>query len=226
MVYLTGDTHIPVDVKKLNMDSFPEQKSLSRDDFVIVLGDFGLLWKEDKTYFHWKKWFEDKPFTTLWLDGNHESFDMINRLPVSEWHGGKVHFVSDNIIHLMRGQVFDICGKTFFVCGGATSVDKEHRTFGVSWWPEENLSYAECAEALENFDKAKEKVDFILTHTCPLSMLRPMFNLEPLPCPTAKFLDEIAELAKENIPWYFGHHHIDADRGRWHCLYRRVVRVV
>ena len=53
MIYLTGDTHIPIDIDKLSRKSFPEQKQLTRDDFIIVLGDFGLLWREDKTYHYW-----------------------------------------------------------------------------------------------------------------------------------------------------------------------------
>ena len=47
MIYLTGDTHIPIDISKLNTISFPEQKQMTREDYVIVLGDFGLLWHED-----------------------------------------------------------------------------------------------------------------------------------------------------------------------------------
>ena len=224
MIFLTGDTHIPVDVKKLNTKNFPEQKDLTRDDYVIVLGDFGLLWKEDKEYFHWKKWFEDKPFTTLWLDGNHENHDWIDRLSVSLWHGGNVHFVSDNIIHLMRGQVFTLAEKTFFVCGGASSIDKEHRTLGTSWWAREDISYAECNEGIDNLEKAGD-VDFILTHTCPSDLLFQMFQISPLRDPTAQFLNEIA-LRNKSAEWYFGHHHIDKDFGRFHCLYQRIVRIV
>lgn len=225
MIYLTGDTHIPVDIKKLNTKNFPEQKNLSRDDFVIVLGDFGLLWKEDDTYRHWKKWLEEKPFTLLWLDGNHENHDWIGRLPISRWRGGKVHFVSDNIIHLMRGQIFSLAEKSFFVCGGASSVDKEHRVAHVSWWPQEDILWAEYDEALSNLDRVNNKVDYILTHTCPHEIIYPMFNISPIADPTSRFLDEVAQMV-DGAEWYFGHHHIDKDFGRFHCLYQRVVRIV
>ncbi len=104
MIYLTGDTHIPIDISKLNTISFPEQKQMTREDYVIVLGDFGPLWHEDATYRHWLDWLEKKNFTLLWLDGNHENHDWIERLPVTEWHGGKVHVIAENVIHLMRGQ--------------------------------------------------------------------------------------------------------------------------
>ena len=44
MIYITGDTHGMIDWEKINTREFPEQKSLTRDDYVIVLGDFGGIW--------------------------------------------------------------------------------------------------------------------------------------------------------------------------------------
>ena len=48
---------------------------------------------------------------------------MLSAYPITEWNGGKVHKIADNIIHLMRGQVFDIDGIRFFTMGGASSHD-------------------------------------------------------------------------------------------------------
>ena len=148
LIFLTGDTHIPYDISKLNRKWFPEQKNLTRNDYVIVLGDFGLYWHSNASYKHWRDWFQSKPFTILWLDGNHENFDWIESMEVTEWHGGKVH-QDGNIIHLMRGQVYTIEGKKFFVMGGAASTDKECRRVGVSWWEQEIPSYKEEMEALQ-----------------------------------------------------------------------------
>ena len=83
MIYLTGDTHIPLDVSKLNAKNFPEQKNLTCQDYVIVLGDFGLLWHKNKTYKYWLDILSKKNFTLLWLDGNHENHEWINSLPVT-----------------------------------------------------------------------------------------------------------------------------------------------
>ena len=49
MICLTGDTHIPNNIAKLNMKNFPEQKNLTRDDYIIVLGDFGHI-HQDKNF--------------------------------------------------------------------------------------------------------------------------------------------------------------------------------
>lgn len=88
-VFLTGDTHCPIDVEKLNTKCFLDQKQMTKEDYLIVLGDFGLLWHENREFLWWKQWFDEKNFTTLWIDGNHENFEWIDRLPVSEWHGEK-----------------------------------------------------------------------------------------------------------------------------------------
>lgn len=224
-IYLTGDTHCPLDVEKLNTKLFPAQKGMTREDFVIVLGDFGLLWHEDREYRWWKRWFEEKPFTLLWLDGNHENHDWIDSLPVSEWCGGKVHKISDNIIHLMRGQVFRIDDKDFFVFGGAASHDKEIRREGISWWSREEASWAEQNEGLDNLAKHGNSVDYILTHTCPDSLIRPMFGATPYPTPTGNYLDCIAETLNRYTRWFFGHWHTEKDYGKYSAMYNSVRNV-
>ena len=121
MVFMTGDTHGNW-MKRLNVDSFPEQKEMTKEDIVVVAGDYG-LWDDSKSEKYALDWLEGKPFTTVFVDGNHENHDMLDSMPVEEWHGGKVHFVRPSIIHLMRGQVYEIEDKTFFTFGGASSHD-------------------------------------------------------------------------------------------------------
>lgn len=108
MIYITGDTHAEEFVK-LNTEHFPEQKNLTKDDYVIICGDFGLVWKtgwEARSEMWWLDHFEnDCTYTLLFVDGNHENFDRLNSYPVKEWHGGKVHEIRPHVLHLMRGQV-------------------------------------------------------------------------------------------------------------------------
>lgn len=44
MIYITGDTHIPNDIDKLNEVKFPKQLELTKTDYVIICGDFGGVW--------------------------------------------------------------------------------------------------------------------------------------------------------------------------------------
>ena len=86
-------------MNRLKTDSFPEQKEMTKDDYVIICGDFG-LWDNSNREKYNLDWLEDKPFTTLFVSGNHENYDIFDSLPVSELHGGKVNFVRPSVILL------------------------------------------------------------------------------------------------------------------------------
>lgn len=137
MIYITGDTHIPIDIGKLSTKKFPEQKELTKNDYVIICGDFGGLWDGSKEEKYWLEWLNKKSFTTLFVDGNHENFNMLNQLPAEEFCGGTAQKVNDSIYHLMRGMVYTMEDKKIFTFGGAESHDKEHRIENISWWNEE-----------------------------------------------------------------------------------------
>lgn len=120
-IFITGDAH--GEITKFSSKRFIQQKELTKSDYVIVLGDFGMLWSGDKSDKYKLDWLESKNFTTLFIDGNHENFDLINEYPTVEWNGGKVHMIRPSVIHLCRGQVFNLQGKKFFTFGGAESHD-------------------------------------------------------------------------------------------------------
>lgn len=78
MIYITGDIH--GSPERLGVHSFYEQKEMTRDDVVIICGDFGIVWEESgesASERYWLKWLEDKPFTTVFVCGNHENFDRL-----------------------------------------------------------------------------------------------------------------------------------------------------
>ena len=76
MIYLTGDTHN--DFSKLSNKSLKKHDlKIAEDDYIIVAGDFGLCWAHDKTFEWNRKWFAERSFTTLWVQGNHENYDII-----------------------------------------------------------------------------------------------------------------------------------------------------
>ena len=115
MIYITGDCHGKFE--KLSEESFPEQRSMDKKDFVIITGDFGGVWEKDQEDEIEKQkldWLEKLPFTTLFVDGNHENFDRLDAYPIETWHGGEVQRVRPSVIHLMRGQIFTIDGASFF----------------------------------------------------------------------------------------------------------------
>ena len=175
MIYITGDTHCPEDIHRLNTSGFPEQKNLTKNDYVIICGDFGGVWYPEDSKYHkedlyWQKWLREKPFTTLFVDGNHENHYLLSQLPEVEMFGGTIGKVCDSVYHLKRGQIYTIDGKKFFCFGGAKSIDKEWRVEGLSWWPEEMPSKAEMDYGLVTLEKHDFKVDYILSHCAPSSI--------------------------------------------------------
>ena len=207
MIYITGDTHIPVDIGKLSSKRFPEQKQLTAEDFVIICGDFGGVWDGKNEELYYRKWLDGKNFTTLFVDGNHENFDMLEELPTVEFCGGKAHKIGEKIYHLMRGEVYELCGKKIFTFGGGKSHDREGRTEGKTWWQREMPSHEEMEHARQSLEKCANSVDIIITHCAPTSiqrMVMPQYENDVL----TDFLEELKnKISYEK--WFFGHYHVD-----------------
>lgn len=119
-VYVTGDVHGRAEYgsSRFAFKNWPLGRTLTRDDVVIVAGDFGFVWDGSNAEKYWLDWFESKPWTTCFVDGNHENHHALAGLPVREWNGGFVHEARPHVLHLMRGEVFDIDGLTVLAMGG------------------------------------------------------------------------------------------------------------
>ena len=126
------------------------------------------------------------------------------------WHGGQVQTVAPGILHLMRGQVYELDGRRLFVLGGAQSHDIEGRVPGKTWWPQELPTEDDFAAARRALDACGWTVDDVLTHSLPTSLQRVMYD-DPDAYPGNRltdFLDEVyARLTFQN--WYSGHYHVD-----------------
>lgn len=222
MIYVTGDTHADIDIGKLSSKNFPQQKELSKDDYLIVCGDFGLVWDGSTREIWWQDWLSAKKFTTLWIDGNHENFDILREFPLQDKFGGKVREIAPDIYHLDRGQVLNIDGKKIFVMGGASSHDREHRIEHISWWKEEMPSTEEMNKAINALDSAGWSVDYVLTHCAPRSiqtMIAAWYKNDPL----TSFLERV-RIDLQFKRWYFGHYHIDRQfNEQFVALYNKVV---
>ena len=84
-IYVTGDIHAEPD--RFNTENFPEQKEMTKDDYVIICGDFGGVWNKDgesKMETSALDGLDGKAFTTLFVDGNHENFDRLYAYPVEK----------------------------------------------------------------------------------------------------------------------------------------------
>ena len=229
MIYITGDIH--GDVGRFSADNLLRQGIvLTAEDTVIICGDFGLVWcdppsREER---HGLDWLEAQPCTFLFVDGNHENFDMLKVFPVEQWQGGRVQPILRNVLHLLRGEIFTIEGKTFFCFGGAASTDKQWRIMGKSWWPEENATQGEFEYAERKLAAHGWNVDYVITHTAPEKWKQRWGDSAFWKdvCKTAQLLDSFEDRLTYK-KWFFGHMHMDDhDAGRkdvW--LYEDIIQV-
>lgn len=219
MLYVTGDTHgMEQDTNKLWKRPFSQiSKNLTKDDVVIIAGDFGWCFnatptgaessEERKALDHLEK----LPFTTLFIDGNHENFDRLLRYREGEAYSGKVGILRNHVLHLkQRGHIYDICGYKVWCFGGASSTDKQYRTEGRSWWPQEEAAEAEYAYGLEQLKAAGWKVDLVVAHEAPELLSNVILaGVSPLGKLPIYLQDVVGKLSFSR--WYFAHYHGDMD---------------
>lgn len=194
MIYLVSDPHGGQDMEGLNACLSLFQPG----DLILILGDMELHFRDTQANREFTKWFESLGANIAFIDGNHENFDHLYSLPVEYWNGGKVHRLSPSIVHLMRGQIYDIGGKTFFTMGGCKSTQK-WKDAGL-WWPQEDPSADEIGLAYENLKKHGNHVDYVLSHKYAL----PDGNCDPMT------LAGLTRYIEENVSythWYSGHWH-------------------
>lgn len=229
MIFLTGDIHGGMDLHKLSSKNFDSQKDLTKEDYLIICGDFGCVWSGGSEDARLLDWLNNRNFTTLFLDGNHENFDLLNQYPEEERFGGKVGRISEYIYHLKRGEIYEIDGKRFFTFGGAESIDKHLRREFFSWWPQEMPTQEEMDYGLYNLVKKHFKIDIVLTHSCPYDVFHHVVNNGKHVTELERYLNNIKFLLEENgasYKWYFGHYHMDHKIGdNFLCLYKAIVKL-
>ncbi len=220
-VFCCGDTHgfEGGDMAKIWNFHENEGANLTKEDVLISLGDFACVWYPNDHELHYSdliglEWWANCPWTTAVVLGNHEGYDAIDELPwTTKWGNDIQYFEVENgnrIYFFKRGAIYTINGKKILTVSGAKSVDKHMRIEGVSWWPQEDINYKETEFCLDEIAKHDSKVDVVLSHTCPQRII-PNFivwDIGPVDCPTAKFLDVVDERVDFKA-WYFGHFHID-----------------
>lgn len=220
-LYITGDTH--GDFSRFRPESFYEQERLTKEDVILVAGDFGGVWYGDSRDDAGLNFLDSRPFTTAFVSGNHENYDALAAYPQAEWYGGRVRTIRPSVLMLERGQVFDLGGRTFFTMGGASSHDiqdgilepdapdflrlfqqlnAQGSAFRVnhrSWWREELPSEAEYAQARASLDQAGWTVDTSSPTALPPASRTTCWGRCPSQMPSQTFWRRSASGASSSI---------------------------
>jgi len=182
---------------------------------IVQVGDFSYGWPGTKPFKASRGFFTGDlldryhAVEKLWLDGNHENFDQLEK-DGGAWQPGWTY--------MPRGSVLEVDGYRMMFFGGASSIDKAYRIEGKSWWPQETIKYGEVMAALET----EGDIHAIFSHEHPYTV----------PYSDERHGDEIfgigdkrsLEALREHFRpkhWFFGHHHAfdqgTVGRTKWYC---------
>lgn len=220
-LYVTGDLHQSIDICKLATHRFPIQKELDKSDVMIVCGDAGLVWNGSKEDKYWQNWLNEKNFTTFCCLGNHENYNLINDCSIVEIFGGKARKIQSSVFYAISGEIYIINGKKMLFINGADSHDKEWRTEGESWWPQEQITEAEIDNALKNLKKHNFQVDYIISHTGGSEVCK---QLGFMPTISDELFDKILEATKYD-KHYCGHYHLNRWIDKSRILYNDIIEI-
>jgi hypothetical protein len=158
---------------------------------VVQVGDFGFG-------------FEPVPesidnHSTNWhfIRGNHDSPQLAKN---------NHHFIGDYV--LFNG---------LFVVSGAHSIDYHSRIQGVSWWPDEELSYYDGLKALDIYTQLKPRI--VVSHDCPYVIQKHLWSRSDVKSVTAQLLTEMFAVHQPDL-WLFGHYHQSMMILEGHTLFR------
>lgn len=242
-----GDTHGKIDLAKLRQKNFPEQKELTKEDILFQLGDFGWIWyplESNKDQNYWLNWLATRNYTLVVIPGNHENYDEIFSLPIEEKWGGKVRvleskerFGTGKIYFLERGEIYNFYGTKIWAFGGALSSDKDQRILGKDYWAQELPSWKEFEYGMSKLDENNWKVDFVLSHTMPVSIIediihRTIYNEGKFKDPVAEYFEEVYKKL-DFKEWHSGHFHSDikldfsdTNDGIFQCHYNKKPQII
>ncbi len=230
MIFITGDMHRGFEEEKLNIKNFPEQEILTKDDYVIICGDFGYCPDKDKALLDE---IAKRTYTTLFIDGNHEEFEALYKCLEANFCGGKAHKINDSIYHLMRGEVYNLQGLNTWVMGGGIGSDSQLDIYDENFtiFPTDIPHVGEMQHGLKTLEANNYQIDLVLTHDAPLQMKRDM-NIKNigLNLKWSNYLQDIHQKLSYK-QWFCGHLHKDylwkgSNNKNVTCLMEKVVRVL
>lgn len=220
MIYITGDTH--GDFSRFKDST---TRKIKKGDTLIVCGDFGFIWNGSRAEKQILKKIGELRYTVAFIDGCHENFKLLEEYPELQWNGGTARSISGKLVHLKRGQVYNIEGKKFFTFGGGHSQDIDIRRETDTWFEQEQPTEADVEEGVKNLLANEGKVDYIITHEPPQS-LKKCLDIDMLHrLETDTFFEQIIDQCSFE-KWFFGKCHMNKIiPQKFYALFDNVIRL-
>lgn len=160
-ILMLGDTHANT---RWTVNAIESAHKLGAER-VFVVGDFG-YWPDP--YMGHPDFLKDVSEAAMvegvhvdWVDGNHEDFKNLYLNHLKD-HDAPVQILP-GVNWYPRGVRWEWGGVTFMAMGGAASIDRQHRTPGISWFPDEIIDDGDVAKAAP--------ADIMITHDSPINPL-------------------------------------------------------
>ena len=179
----------------------------------VQVGDLGYSWPGSKPFAFLKTFMDPSTIAKAeavpfyWLEGNHENYAQLNT------DGGAFQ---PNMIYQPRGSIRDLGNKRAMFFGGASSIDRQYRIEGKSWWPDESIQYGQILKALEQ----QGPIDVLFTHEHAMAYPYRSYK-DDFGRGDKQAIDALREKFKPR--WhFFGHHHEygEGETGgtKWACV--------
>lgn len=205
-----------------------------RPDIFLQCGDFGWWprfhnttaidtgenrWSESSGFRKPKPWdmygLKLKDTKMYFCDGNHEDHWALKAILRQPVHGDPPEMGMNNLFYMRRGKTLTLPdGRTVLFMGGADSIDKDARTLGVDWFPEEIITQSDMMNLPD------VNVDIVISHTCPLEFFSEVVTYKIVE-PSNHALSYVLDHYKPDL-WFFGHFHCfkkgKHNNTNWHAL--------
>ena len=120
--------------------------------------------------------------------------------------------------HLGDFGITDIGRFRILYVAGGFSIDRAGRLPGVSWWEDEELSYADFEKILDLVQADGAAVDIVVSHEAPTAITFQLGLGQVINTRTSQGLEAIRRVIKPKL-WVFGHYHMRFYRTVDGCQY-------
>lgn len=241
--YITGDKHRDFN----GVERFCREMKTRKKDVLIILGDAGFNYFDDKRDDELKERASRMNITLFCLHGNKENRPAnVGTYGKRSFCGGKVYYEPKypNILFAIDGEIYNFDGREYFVMGGAHSVDKNLcLEKGRPYWTDEMPTPILMKTAEATLAERGNKIYGVLTHPCPFQYLpaemfmstRQNAKLKRKPKPRFKkkafepdidrtteyWLGEMEQKLDYEV-WFCGHYHVDKPIDKVTMMYRDI----
>ncbi len=237
MIAVISDVHFPSD-KERQKSIQSGLRNMPDIHALFICGDFTDNRNDTKEGedMHLPDYMRDLPYPVFFIDGNHEDYNVLKRLPeideaerevLLKKHGCNVERnntrkAADGIYYLKRGSVCTADGFSILAIGASTTGPGYKKNHPDIWQPDEDLTPEDEERISDAISKNNNTFDLVMTHTVPERMVRAWFPEKDLSV-TNDILYRVWKKISYRY-WMFGHFHQDIDYPeKFHCLYRDII---